>query len=155
MKSKLLLTGMICGSAFMLGAADFKFGSTLHYYWDEHPIEESMRIMKEGGQNAVRLENSWGNNKRVYDENGNFRLYPRVDEALNLAKEKNITALVLLAGTHPKIKNHFPSVYGLRKSTDEGAVVISYRESMLIDSGDAELKKIQINLDIKQWKGVL
>lgn len=54
-----------------------------------------------------------------------------------------------------KIKNHFPSIYGLRKSTDDGAVVISYRESMPIDTGEAELKKIQINLDIKQWKGVL
>lgn len=54
-----------------------------------------------------------------------------------------------------KIKSHFPNVYGLRKSTDDGALVISYRDSMPVDSGEAELKKIQITLDIKQWKGVI
>lgn len=32
------------------------------------------------------------------------------------------------------------------------AVVISYSDSMPIPTGDAELKKLQINLKIKEWK---
>lgn len=54
-----------------------------------------------------------------------------------------------------KIKNHFPSIYGLRIPTEDGAVVIRYRESFPVDTGEADLKRIQINLDITQWKGVL
>lgn len=53
-----------------------------------------------------------------------------------------------------KIKDHFSPVYGLRKSTTSGAMVIMYENSTPIDTGDAELKRIQINLRIKLWKGL-
>lgn len=53
-----------------------------------------------------------------------------------------------------KIEDHFPSVYGLRKSTDSGTVVIFYENSFPVDTGEADLKRIQINLHIKMWKGM-
>ena len=59
-----------------------------------------------------------------------------------------------LIQTKAKIENHFLVVYGLRKTTDEGAVVIFYENSFPIDTGEAELKRIQINLQVKQWKGM-
>ena len=53
-----------------------------------------------------------------------------------------------------KIKDHFPSVYGLRKATDDGAVVIFYENAFPVDTGEADLKRIQINLKIKKWRGI-
>lgn len=53
-----------------------------------------------------------------------------------------------------KIENHFPAVYGLRKSTDTGTVVVYYGNSFPVHTGEADLKRIQINLDIKEWKGM-
>lgn len=53
-----------------------------------------------------------------------------------------------------KIKNHFPTVYGLRLSTDIGAVVFYYENSFPVDTGTADLKRIQVNLKVKQWKGM-
>lgn len=53
-----------------------------------------------------------------------------------------------------KIEDHFPSVGGFRTSTDEGAVVIFYDNSFPVDTGEADLKRIQINLQIKAWKGM-
>lgn len=54
-----------------------------------------------------------------------------------------------------KIENHFPAIHGLRKSTDDGAVIIYYSNSFPVPTGEADLKRIQINLDIKQWKGMI
>lgn len=53
-----------------------------------------------------------------------------------------------------KIENHFPAAGGLRGQTDNGAVVVFYGNSFPIDTGEADLKKIQINLDIRTWKGM-
>ena len=52
-----------------------------------------------------------------------------------------------------KIKNHFPNPYGLRKSTGDGTVVIFYENSFPVDTGESDLKRIQINLKIKKWRG--
>ena len=54
-----------------------------------------------------------------------------------------------------KIKNHFPSVYGLRKSIDDGVMVIFYENAFPVPTGDANLKRIQINLNVKIWKGMI
>lgn len=51
-----------------------------------------------------------------------------------------------------KIENHFPAVCGLRKSTENGTVVIYYGNSFPVPTGEADLKRIQINLNIKEWK---
>lgn len=53
-----------------------------------------------------------------------------------------------------KIENHFPVAGGFRTSTDTGAVVIFYGNSFPVPTGEADLKRIQINLQIKQWKGL-
>lgn len=53
-----------------------------------------------------------------------------------------------------KIKAHFPAVGGLRSSTDSGSIAVFYSGSLTIPTGEADLKRIQINLDIKEWKGL-
>ena len=53
-----------------------------------------------------------------------------------------------------KIKDHFPQIGGLRIATEKGVVVIFYENSFPVDTGEAELKRIQINLHIKSWKGM-
>lgn len=53
-----------------------------------------------------------------------------------------------------KIEDHFPSVGGLRITTDKGVMVIFYDNTSPIDTGETDLKRIQINLKIKAWKGM-
>ena len=50
------------------------------------------------------------------------------------------------------IKNHFNHVSGKTVITDNGsAVAVFYANSMIVPTADAELKRIQINLDVKEW----
>ena len=52
-----------------------------------------------------------------------------------------------------KIENHFNKVGGKTVITASGAAVaIFYANSLIVPTGDDELKKIQINLTIKEWK---
>ena len=60
----------------------------------------------------------------------------------------------VLMGHRATIKDHFPTVCGLRRSTDVGTVVIFYENSFPVPTGDANLKRIQVNLHIKMWKGM-
>lgn len=60
-----------------------------------------------------------------------------------------------LEQTRALIEKHFPPVYGLRKSTDDGTVVIFYENSFPVPTGEADLKRIQINLQVKEWKGMI
>lgn len=53
-----------------------------------------------------------------------------------------------------KIKDHFPTICGLRKATENGVVVIFYENSSPVPTGEMNLKRIQINLHIKMWKGM-
>jgi len=51
-----------------------------------------------------------------------------------------------------KIENHFNKVGGMTAIADNGsAVAVFYENSLVIPTGDAELKKIQVNLSIKEW----
>lgn len=54
-----------------------------------------------------------------------------------------------------KIKSHFPAIYGLRGQTDSGVIAVFYDGFFPIPSDEADLKKIQINLKIKEWKGAM
>ena len=54
-----------------------------------------------------------------------------------------------------KIEQHFPTVYGLRKTTAKGSVTIYYENSFPVETGEADLKRIQVNLRIKEWKGAI
>ncbi len=51
-----------------------------------------------------------------------------------------------------KIEDHFPTIYGLRKVTDQGTVVFYYAHSFPVETGVAGLKRIQINIDLKEWR---
>ena len=52
-----------------------------------------------------------------------------------------------------KIKKHFHSIYGLRTATDSGSIAVFYGGAFPVPTNEAELKRIQINLNIKEWKG--
>lgn len=51
-----------------------------------------------------------------------------------------------------KIKKHFHPNIGLHGQTDNGRIVVFFDGAFYIPSGEAGLKKIQINLLIKEWK---
>lgn len=54
-----------------------------------------------------------------------------------------------------KIKKHFHPIHGLRASTDSGAIAVFFDGAFYVPTGEADLKRIQINLKIKEWKGDL
>ena len=55
-----------------------------------------------------------------------------------------------------KIKSRFPHFCGLRGQTDSGSsIAVFFDGSFYVPTGEADLKKIQINLKIKEWKGVM
>ena len=54
-----------------------------------------------------------------------------------------------------KIKQHFSPICGLCAATDSGSIVVFFDGSFYVPTGEADLKKIQINLKIKQWKGAV
>jgi hypothetical protein len=52
-----------------------------------------------------------------------------------------------------KIENYYNQVSGKTVITDNGsAVAVFYGNSMIVPTGDAELKSIQVNLITKEWK---
>jgi len=52
-----------------------------------------------------------------------------------------------------KIERYFNQVSGKTVITDNGSgVAIFYAGSMIVPTGDAELKRLQINLSINEWK---
>ena len=52
-----------------------------------------------------------------------------------------------------KIEKYFNPVFGRVGITSSGsAVAIFYAHSLIVPTGDAELKSIQINLSVKEWK---
>lgn len=57
-----------------------------------------------------------------------------------------------LESAKAKIKNKFHPSTGLIVTTESGHVVaIFYEQSLVVPTGDAELKRIQINLSVKEW----
>lgn len=62
------------------------------------------------------------------------------------------TAYLALENAKEKIENYFHKVSGKTVTAESGSVVaIFYASSLVVPSADAELKKIQINLSIKEW----
>lgn len=52
-----------------------------------------------------------------------------------------------------RIENYFNQVSGYTVITDNGSgVAVFYAGSLIVPTGDAELKRIQINLHAKEWK---
>ena len=55
-----------------------------------------------------------------------------------------------------KIKSHFSPIHGLRGQTGSGGTIAVFFDGyFIIPSGEADLKKIQINLKIYEWKGAI
>lgn len=63
--------------------------------------------------------------------------------------------MIDLLSIKEKIKSHFPPVYGLRAQTESGSIAVFYDGFFVVPSGEADLKKIQINLKINEWKGAV
>lgn len=62
-------------------------------------------------------------------------------------------SLLDLEESKAKIEDHFGKVGGQTAiAEDKSAVAIFYSDSLIIPTGDAVLKRIQINLMIKEWK---
>lgn len=52
-----------------------------------------------------------------------------------------------------KIENHFNKVSGkIVTADDKSTVAIFYENGLIVPTGDEQLKRIQINLKIKEWK---
>lgn len=75
-------------------------------------------------------------------------------------------SVLLLSGFHrgkyidlledcARIKKHFDPIHGLRAKTESGTIAVFYAGSLYVPTGEAELKRIQINLKIKEWKGAI
>lgn len=67
----------------------------------------------------------------------------------------NRGSYLVLEEIKAKIKKHFHPIYGLRSDTDSGSITVFFDSAFPVPSGEDELKKIQINLKIKEWKGDL
>lgn len=81
------------------------------------------------------------------------------------AEDGSEVSTIILTGFHrgkiidletvkENIKGHFSPIHGLRSRTDSGSIAVFYDGSFYVPTGEADLKKIQINLTIKEWKGV-
>ena len=64
-------------------------------------------------------------------------------------------AMIDLLEIKEKIKKHFNPICGLSGTTDSGSIVVFFDGFFPVPTGEADLKKIQINLKIKEWKGAV
>ena len=88
---------------------------------------------------------------------GEYQESPPVDES------GHRTSTFMLTGHHrgewagletqkEQIENYFNKVSGKTVMAEDGsAVAVFYSTSLIVPTGDAELKRIQINLDINEW----
>lgn len=52
-----------------------------------------------------------------------------------------------------KIEKHFSRAYGYTAVLASGTgLAISYANTLIVPTGDAEVKRIQVNLQVKEWK---
>jgi hypothetical protein len=75
------------------------------------------------------------------------------------------TSTLLLTGFHrgpyadlleikEKLKRHFDPIYGARARTEHGSIAVFYSNAFFVHSGEADLKKIQINISVKEWRNI-
>ena len=59
---------------------------------------------------------------------------------------------LILENAREQIERYFGKVSGKTVIADDGsAVAVFYADSMIVPTGDAEVKSIQINLHVKEW----
>jgi hypothetical protein len=51
-----------------------------------------------------------------------------------------------------KIRKHFDPICGLIAETDSGMIAVFFDGAFPVPTGEADLKRMQINLKIKEWK---
>lgn len=51
-----------------------------------------------------------------------------------------------------KIRKHFDPICGLITETDSGMIAVFFDGAFPVPTGEADLKRMQINLKIKEWK---
>lgn len=122
--------------------------------------KESLKIIKDA-MKALGLNYSFmeWNGKPVYPYFvGEYQETPPLNEdglqeSTFLLTGFSRESWLALENAKEKIETYFNKVGGRTVIADSGsAVAVFYSNSLVIPTGDAELKKIQINLDIKEWK---
>lgn len=90
-----------------------------------------------------------------------------ITEQPTLTEDGQEQSTMLLTGFHrgqyidmetvkERIKSHFSPVCGLRGQTDGGSTIaVFFDGSFYVPTGDSDLKKLQINLKIYEWKGAI
>ena len=88
---------------------------------------------------------------------GEYQENPPVSESGHRTSLFMLTAIhhgdwAVLETQKERIENYFNKVSGKTVMAEDGsAVAIFYSNSLVIPSMDAELKRIQINLDVHEW----
>ena len=59
-----------------------------------------------------------------------------------------------LINTVDAIKGHFPPVEGFRIDKGSFTIVVTYSNAFPVPTGEADLKRMQVNLEITTWKGI-
>lgn len=76
-----------------------------------------------------------------------------LQEATFLLTGFSRSSWLALETSKEKIENYFNRIGGKTVIAENGtAVAIFYANALIVPTGDAELKRIQINLTIKEWK---
>lgn len=90
-----------------------------------------------------------------------------ITEEPTMTEDGRESSTLLLTGFHrgnmidlltviEKIKSHFSPVHGLRSQTGSGSTIVAFFDSFfVVPSGEADLKKVQINIKIYEWKGAI
>lgn len=90
-----------------------------------------------------------------------------ITEEPTITEDGRESSTMLLTGFHrgkmldlltvmEKIKSHFSPVHGLRVTTGSGSTIAAFFDGWFpVPSGEADLKKIQINIKIFEWKGAI
>jgi hypothetical protein len=75
-----------------------------------------------------------------------------LEENGNLETSFIITGTGETFGKLEEAKNKIRDTLPRRQVAEEGGLVVFYNGSLYVPTGDAELKRIQINLDIEEWR---
>lgn len=52
-----------------------------------------------------------------------------------------------------KVKKHFDPIFGIRQRTAGGSIAAFFNNAYYVPTGEADLKRIEIYITIKEWKG--
>lgn len=75
------------------------------------------------------------------------------EEAVLFLNGFNRGNLLELEYIKENIKKHFDPIHGLRANIEGGTIAVFYEGAFYPQTDEADLKRIQINLKIKKWKG--